>query len=418
MWTALADAGIPVLENDSLRLRRARAGASTSPAWRTCATAAPTSRARSRTSPTASPCSLLAHDPDVFPYVPEPRRAHGRRPHARRPDRAPATCAGRSSRPATASASRAGTSSSTAATSSSAPGSARAACRSGCSRRRSCSCSSCCQAERMRAPAHDPDQPLLREGALGARAGRARLPRGAPRPGRQPDRVPARRRPRHAARADLRGGRARGVRGDPALRRRPPAEASGGCSPTAHRTITALCRELDAGLGPDGRRLIYAHMLPRKQLMLALQRRRRAALGGPDDARAVPGRLALGRARARGAPRHARARPPARARGVRRRSPSGSPTGARTCSASASRPPTSRSPRSPPRSCCRRSTARRCPSPASSRSRSRATSSRSARTPRARSRCACSPASAGPRPPDLVSSGRCPTSSARCSTRS
>ena len=32
--------------------------------------------------------------------------------------------------------------------------------------------------------------------------------------------------------------------------------------------VTALCRELDAGLGPDGRRLMYAHMLPRKDLML------------------------------------------------------------------------------------------------------------------------------------------------------
>ena len=32
--------------------------------------------------------------------------------------------------------------------------------------------------------------------------------------------------------------------------------------------VTTLCRELDAGLGPDGRRLMYAHMLPRKALML------------------------------------------------------------------------------------------------------------------------------------------------------
>ena len=32
--------------------------------------------------------------------------------------------------------------------------------------------------------------------------------------------------------------------------------------------VTALCRELDAGLGPDARRLMYAHMLPRKDLML------------------------------------------------------------------------------------------------------------------------------------------------------
>ena len=31
--------------------------------------------------------------------------------------------------------------------------------------------------------------------------------------------------------------------------------------------LTAFCRELDAGLGPDGRRMIYAHMLPRKELM-------------------------------------------------------------------------------------------------------------------------------------------------------
>jgi len=31
---------------------------------------------------------------------------------------------------------------------------------------------------------------------------------------------------------------------------------------------TELCRWLDAGLGPDARRLIYKHMLPRKQLML------------------------------------------------------------------------------------------------------------------------------------------------------
>jgi glutathione S-transferase len=32
--------------------------------------------------------------------------------------------------------------------------------------------------------------------------------------------------------------------------------------------VLALCRELDAGLGPDGRRWIYAHMLDRKQDML------------------------------------------------------------------------------------------------------------------------------------------------------
>jgi glutathione S-transferase len=38
--------------------------------------------------------------------------------------------------------------------------------------------------------------------------------------------------------------------------------------PDGAADVTALCRELDAGLGPDGRRLMYAHMLPRKALML------------------------------------------------------------------------------------------------------------------------------------------------------
>jgi glutathione S-transferase len=32
--------------------------------------------------------------------------------------------------------------------------------------------------------------------------------------------------------------------------------------------VVALCRRLDEGLGPDGRRLMYAHMLELKQLML------------------------------------------------------------------------------------------------------------------------------------------------------
>jgi glutathione S-transferase len=32
--------------------------------------------------------------------------------------------------------------------------------------------------------------------------------------------------------------------------------------------VVALCRWLDEGLGPDGRRLMYAHMLPMKRLML------------------------------------------------------------------------------------------------------------------------------------------------------
>jgi glutathione S-transferase len=38
---------------------------------------------------------------------------------------------------------------------------------------------------------------------------------------------------------------------------------------TGGPAVEALARRLDAGLGPDGRRLIYAHMLPRPELMLA-----------------------------------------------------------------------------------------------------------------------------------------------------
>jgi glutathione S-transferase len=38
---------------------------------------------------------------------------------------------------------------------------------------------------------------------------------------------------------------------------------------TGDPEVEALSRRLDAGLGPDGRRLIYAHMLPRPELMLA-----------------------------------------------------------------------------------------------------------------------------------------------------
>ena len=51
--------------------------------------------------------------------------------------------------------------------------------------------------------------------------------------------------------------------------------------PDGDREVAALCRELDAGLGPDGRRLIYAHMLPRKRLMLRY-----------NDAACRPGRTA------------------------------------------------------------------------------------------------------------------------------
>ena len=39
--------------------------------------------------------------------------------------------------------------------------------------------------------------------------------------------------------------------------------------PTERGEVEALCRELDAGLGPDARRLMYAHMLPHRDLLLS-----------------------------------------------------------------------------------------------------------------------------------------------------
>jgi glutathione S-transferase len=42
---------------------------------------------------------------------------------------------------------------------------------------------------------------------------------------------------------------------------------------TGDPEVEQLCRWLDGGLGPDARRLIYAHMLPRKALMLPYNNR-------------------------------------------------------------------------------------------------------------------------------------------------
>ena len=224
MWTALAGAGIPVLENDAI--------AFDAPGGRLHVAGLADVRYRRPNVaralaglPANEPVIALAHDPDVFPFVPArvaltvsghthggqvaiPLRAQAVR--ALPPRRALRPRAHRRARPPSRRRRRAR---------------ARAASPSACSRRPSCSCSSCTRrrGDDRAATADDPDQPLLREGPLGARAGRARVPRGAPRAGRQPDRVAARGRPRHAARADLRGGRARGVRGDPALRGRAPA---------------------------------------------------------------------------------------------------------------------------------------------------------------------------------------------------
>ena len=100
---------------------------------------------------------------------------------------------------------------------------------------------------------------------------------------------------------------------------------------------TELCRWLDAGLGPDGRRLIYKHMLPRKRLMLPYNNQGVPAVGSARAERALPGRDALGAA---GAEPHRRPTTPRSSSPPSTRSPSGSPTAAATCAATASPPPT------------------------------------------------------------------------------
>ncbi len=117
------------------------------------------------------------------------------------------------------------------------------------------------------APGHDPDQPLLREGALGRSSARvsptarsatfrgstSSLP-GAPGGGR------------HRARA----GHARGRRS--ATPRRSSngsigvSSPSSGCSrpsPSERERVEALCRRLDEQLGPCGRRLMYVQHVSR-----------------------------------------------------------------------------------------------------------------------------------------------------------
>ena len=131
-----------------------------------------------------------------------------------------------------------------------------------------------------RGPArHDPHQPLLREGALGARARRRPLPRGAPRPGHPHARRPPRRR-RHRAGARHRRRRPRGVRRDPGLGRRAHAGAGAPLSrgPRERAEVEALSRRFDEQLGPRGRRLLYVHMLAQPRAHAALQQPGRPGL--------------------------------------------------------------------------------------------------------------------------------------------
>ena len=113
--------------------------------------------------------------------------------------------------------------------------------------------------------------------------------------------------------------------------------AAGAAAVHRRREIVALCRWLDAGLGPDGRRLIYKHMLPRKRLMLPYNNQ-----GVPAwEARALSALypVATRWARRRAEP-HRRPTTPRSSSPPSTRSPSGSPTAAATCAATASPPRT------------------------------------------------------------------------------
>ena len=84
------------------------------------------------------------------------------------------------------------------------------------------------------------------------------------------------------------------------------------------REVESVSRWLDEGLGPDGRRLMYAHMLEQPRADAALQQPGRAGMGGPClEARLAAGDP-LGQGPARHPARHQADRPAQRAGGLRR----------------------------------------------------------------------------------------------------
>ena len=145
---------------------------------------------------------------------------------------------------------------------------------------------------------------------------------------------------------------------------------------TGDPEVEALSRHFDATLGPDGRRLIYAHMLRHPDVMLPFNNQ-----GVPAwEAMALTGLFGLA---ARWARRELAIKDPDddRRRVYEVFDTVAEPARASTCAGTASPPPTSPSPRSPPPSSSRPSTASRSRSPSSSR-RPRARRSRpSVRTP-------------------------------------
>ena len=75
--------------------------------------------------------------------------------------------------------------------------------------------------------------------------------------------------------------------------------------PRLRDEVIEVSRWLDDGLGPDGRRLMYAHMLTQRRQMLPRQQPGRAGLGGPPDGGALAARHSHGVAPARHPAHHA-----------------------------------------------------------------------------------------------------------------
>ena len=161
-----------------------------------------------------------------------------------------------------------------------------------------------------------------------------RLPRGAPRPGRPPVRLATRRRPRHAAGARHAETASSPTRSGSSATPTCTWTRRTGCSPATPRSRRSRAR-FDATLGPDARRLIYAHMLRHPDADAAVQQQ------------GVPAWEAQALTRCSGSPpagpgaswrSRTPTRPAPRVRGLRRRRRA--PHGVATSAASASPPPT------------------------------------------------------------------------------
>ncbi len=213
-----------------------------------------------------------------------------------------------------------------------------------------------------RPPRHDPHQPLLREGAVGARPGGGRVGRGAARAALpRPRRAAGRRRAHRAGARDRRRRGDRRVLRDPALGRRAAARGAAalpgrrGRRRTRRRSSAASTRA-SGPTGGSGSTSAHCRSCDSSRRGRSPARRGRA--------RRVPARLCRCSTSGSAASSASTRRAPARRSPAWTRSsttsPCGWPTAGASCSAIASPPPTSPSPRSRRRCSCPPATARRC----------------------------------------------------------